>query len=94
MTMKQQERLAKMGAFIEHTLLTLLGSEGLPASRLVEILRGVGVERCVLSSDLGQPQNPDPVEGWRLGVQRLLEAGLHPDEFELLAKENPGNLIL
>jgi hypothetical protein len=56
------------------------------------MIKTIGSERCILSTDLGQPQNPTPVEGMRLFIATMLHHGLTPDEINLMVKKNPAGL--
>ncbi|MBI2869360.1 MAG: hypothetical protein HYX96_06000 [Chloroflexi bacterium] len=94
LTLADQKRLAGMGAFLEHTV------EGLmPTSRrhdpeiVISAVKAVGPERCVISTDLGQEQNPPPVEGMRMFLSILLQRGFAPRDIELMCKVNPARLL-
>jgi hypothetical protein len=88
------QQLAKMGAFIEFTLVGMLPNEFChnPAE-LARTIKTIGAERCIISTDLGQPQNPLPVEGMRLFIATLLHHGISQNEVELMAKVNPATLL-
>lgn len=100
---EDQLRLAEAGAIIEHCFLYLLPTTktqlaGTPAPRLdpdllVEAIRLVGAERCLISTDLGQAHNLPPTEGFRMFVALLLRAGLAPEQVERMAKTNPRSLL-
>jgi len=88
------QQLAKMGAFIEFTLVGLLPNEFChDPAQIAQTIKTVGAEHCIISTDLGQPQNPLPVEGMRLLMATLLHQGISPLEVELMAKKNPANLL-
>src|ERR1700693_1895933 len=61
LTADEQRELADMGAFIEHCFTTMHTGKA-PWDAVLEAIRVVGPERCVLSTDLGQTINP-PVAG-------------------------------
>jgi len=95
-SLSQQElqQLAQNGAFIECTFLTFLPSEFRhDPAHLVDIIRAVGAERCILGTDLGQLFNPLPVEGMRMFIGTLLRKGLNADQIDLMVKKNPARLL-
>jgi hypothetical protein len=91
-TAGEQLDLAEMGAFIEHcftTMHTVKASwEG-----VFDAIRKVGVERCVLSTDLGQTINPGVSEGFAMFAQALLDAGFTVAEVRHMAVVNPASLV-
>lgn len=56
-------------------------------------IRRLGAGRCVLSSDLGDPRFPDPVDGLAAAAQALLRAGLDAAELERLLVTGPRRLL-
>jgi microsomal dipeptidase-like Zn-dependent dipeptidase len=55
-------------------------------------MRAAGVERSVISSDLGQVDNPPPEDGLPLMVDRLLAAGFSEQEIQKMVVENTAAL--
>lgn len=94
LTIEELKQLAKAGAFIEFTIIGILPNEFCrnPAE-LAQVIKTVGAEHCIVSTDLGQPQNPLPVEGMRLFISTLIHHGITPEEVELLVKKNPSRLL-
>ncbi len=94
LTMEELKKLAGMGAYIEQTTVTLLPTEFChsPQER-VEMIRAIGVEQCIMSTDLGQYWNPYPAEGFRFFMAILLRNGLSPEDIEIMAKKNPSWLL-
>ena len=62
-------------------------------ARIVQTILAIGPEHCIISTDLGQPQNPLPVEGLRLLIATMLHHGLSQDQVEAVAKRNPASLL-
>lgn len=83
--------LADKGAFIEHTCVICLNS--LTTGYLVEMIRAVGAERTVISSDLGQTTQVYPVEGLKKVMKNLLDAGIKKEEIDLMFRKNPAMLL-
>ena len=52
-------------------------------------IRLVGAESTVLATDLGQPDNPHPVEGLEIIAARLAEQGIPEESLQRMMVENP-----
>jgi hypothetical protein len=86
--------MAQKGAFIENAWnVTSSPREKLDPMRIVEAIRAVGAEHCILSTDFGQTHNPAPVEGMRVMIATMLKCGINPREVELMVKINPAKLL-
>ena len=57
--------------------------------QVLSSIRKVGVERCLLSTDLGQTINPPVAEGFAMFAQRLLDHGFTVQEIRRMAVTNP-----
>jgi hypothetical protein len=87
-------QLARMGACIECTLLGLLPTmAGHNPLHMVEIIKSIGAEHCIMSTDLGQLSNPVPSEGMRMFMAILFNKGVTEQEIEIMAKVNPARLL-
>ncbi|MFC1966841.1 DUF6282 family protein [Chloroflexota bacterium] len=95
LSLEEQQRMADKGAFIEHCFgLTMPGSSmRLDPMKIVEAVKAVGAERCIMSTDLGQAHNPTPADGMRVGIAVMLRLGLYEKEVDLLVKVNPAKLL-
>jgi hypothetical protein len=89
---EEQLELADAGAFIEHCFTTMYTGKA-PWDVVLNSIRKVGPERCVLSTDLGQTINPPVAEGFAMFAQTLLEAGFSTEQIRRMAVTNPGALI-
>jgi hypothetical protein len=81
-----------MGAFIEHCFTTMHTGKA-SWEGVFDAIRKVGVERCILSTDLGQTINPGVSEGFAMFAQTLLEAGFTGEEIHHMAVVNPAALV-
>ena len=88
----EQLELAQMGAFIEHCFTTMYTGKA-PWDGVLEAIRIVGAERCILSTDLGQTINPPVAEGFAMFAQRLLDAGFSTAQIRRMTVENPNALL-
>jgi Family of unknown function (DUF6282) len=90
----QMLEAAKMGAYIEFVYNGLIGSyKEFTFKDYARAIRYVGVEHCILSSDMGQPANPMHPDGLVLLFKGLEEQGITPAEINRMAKENPARLL-
>ena len=93
LTLEEQQRMVEMGAFIEHCFIDIMPLVRYDPMKIVEAVRAVGAENCIISSDLGQDFNPPPVEGMRMAIATMLICGLTEEEIELMFKVNPARLL-
>jgi hypothetical protein len=92
LTGEEQRALAEMGAIIEHCFTTYHTNKA-PWEAVFAHIRHVGVERNLLSTDLGQATNPPVAEGFAMFAQRLLDAGFTLAEVNMMAVKVPANLL-
>ena len=88
----EQLELAEMGAFIEHCFTTYHTNKA-TWERVFANVRHVGVERCLLSTDLGQAANPPVAEGFGLFAQRFLDDGFAPAEINRMSAVASASLV-
>lgn len=88
---EEQKQLAEMGAYMEYCF-TTPHSNKTTWEEVYEQIRYVGPERCILSTDLGQPNGPYPDEGLLEFVTNLLQNGFHAEEVRRMTIENTGYL--
>lgn len=94
LTVEQQKELVNQGAYIEHCFNACLPPEVMVSpGTIVDHIRAVGIDHCVLSTDLGQYYNPIPAEGFRMMLANMLMSGLSETELEILTKINPAKLL-
>jgi hypothetical protein len=92
LTGDEQKTLADRGAFIEHCFTTTYTAKATWDETFANI-RQTGVERTVISTDLGQTINPPVAEGFGMFAQKLLEAGFSVSDVRTMAVSNPTHLI-
>lgn len=59
----------------------------------VKNIKELGVQNVIISTDVGQVSNPNPIEMMRLYVQILIEEGLSADEVKMMLQETPAALL-
>ena len=81
--------------FMEHDYLAVtdVPHATTPIATLVQQIRAVGAERCVLGTDAGNMKLPDNVASMRDFVGRLLEAGLTDKEIDFMTRRNPRMIL-
>jgi hypothetical protein len=81
-----------MGAIIEHCFTTYHTNKA-PWEAVFANIRRVGIERNMLSTDLGQAANPPVAEGFAMFAQKLLDAGFTVAEVTTMSVTVPASLI-
>ena len=97
MTIPEMQEAAKMGAYIELCGASLLPTQDpngkIPVEVYVNVIRSVGADHVILSSDLGQAINPVHTDGWKLFLDILRKAGITDKELDAMDKTNPAALL-
>jgi hypothetical protein len=86
-----QLELARRGAFLERCFTTPHTGK-CTWERWLEATRATGPECTVLSTDLGQLDNPPVEDGLALMAERLLDAGFSEDDVKTMAVDNTRRL--
>ena len=89
---EEQRELADMGAVIEHCF-TTTHTKKASWEALFANVRKTGVERTILSTDLGQTINPPVAEGFAMYAQRFLDAEFSVEEIRHMAVTIPARLV-
>ena len=61
--------------------------------RYAEMIKTVGPEHCIMSTDFGQVHNPPPPEGLRIFIRAMRENGISDNEIRTMVNVNPGKLL-
>jgi len=90
----QQRELAALGATLNFPYTAISDAHGwtTPAD-LADAIRAVGVDDCVVSSDVGQVDNPPVPESLRRLGTALLDHGLSAAEFDRMVRTTPRELL-
>lgn len=86
-----QKKWAADHIFMEHDYMALTDVPHIrtPITTIVEQIRAVGAERCVIGTDSGSMKLPDNVSSMKDFVDRLIKAGLSDKEIDLVTRRNP-----
>jgi len=94
MTVAQMQEAAGQGAWLEFVYNALLGAKAeWKIADYARAIRAVGVEHCILASDLGQVGNPLHPDGLMEFFAALERAGISPDEVARMSKVNPARAL-
>ncbi|MCA1298800.1 DUF6282 family protein [Stappia indica] len=87
--------LAEFGAVVEQSACLYIDSRFnvFEPELLGEHIRAAGVEHSSIGSDLGQIDNPTPVEGLRQAIKLCLALDFTEDEVSSLVRDNPARLV-
>ena len=83
----EQRELAERGAMLERCFAPIHSGK-VSWEQTFDAIRATGAVRNVLSTDLGQVQNPAVEDGLALMADRLLEAGFSEDDVRTMAVTN------
>jgi microsomal dipeptidase-like Zn-dependent dipeptidase len=94
MTVEQMKEAASLGAFVEFVGGSVV-ENGAAArmDRFAAAMKAIGPDRVILSSDLGQPGNARPAEGFGAFLVAMRQRGFSEAEVARMAKENPARLL-
>lgn len=94
MDVAQMQEAAKLGAFIEFVGGSIAERDAdARLTRFVEAIRQIGPASCILSSDLGQPGNALPADGFAAFLAALRAKGLSEQDLGRMVRDNPARLL-
>jgi hypothetical protein len=86
-----QAALAAPGVYFERCYVR--ANQAVNWDGLARVIRAVGVETSILATDLGQPDNVDPIAGMKEMIAELAGRGFTRDELATMAQHNPALLL-
>jgi predicted metal-dependent phosphotriesterase family hydrolase len=85
---------ASNGAWIEFVYNGLIGPfKEFEFADYAQAIRAVGVDQCVLSSDMGHPANPPHPDGLISFFKGLGREGFTSAEIDVMSKKNPARIL-
>jgi hypothetical protein len=94
MSVEQMIEAANQGAFIEFVFNGLVGSNRqFTLEQYADAIRRVGPAHCILATDLGQADNPVPVDGMRTFIDGMKKHGFSAMEIQRMTADNPALLL-
>ncbi len=87
--------LAELGALVEQSACLYIDSRFnvFSPQDLKEHIEAAGVSHSSLASDLGQVDNPSPLEGMRQFMKLALALGFTEDDVSRMVRDNPSRLV-
>lgn len=91
-TIEQQKEYVQYGAYLEHNVANIMSGD-LTIDDFVAQVKEIGAEHMILSTDLGQAINPEPVKMFGEYLTKLLDAGISEQEIRQMTAVNPAMLV-
>ena len=66
---------------------------GARMDRFADAIRRIGVQSCVLSSDLGQKANALPADGYAAFLMAMRDRGFSEADIARMSRQNPARLL-
>jgi len=96
LSLQQQKALAAGGdVMFERCFVSTTHRCGfVPFETIEQAIIDTGVENTILSTDLGQPDTPPPVDGFRQYAARLRSTGFSVDDIRRMMQANPERMLV
>ena len=91
-SLEQQKEYVKYGAYLEHNVANIMSGD-LKIEDFVAQVHEIGAEHMILSTDLGQAINPEPVQMFDEYLKKLFDAGISEQEIRQMTAINPALLV-
>ena len=95
-SMNDVSGLAKMGAFVEHSLCMFVEGSKFKTCSAEDLRRHIdtaGVDQTVLCSDLGQTGTISPLEGFRRGITLCIHLGYDDEQIRKMVSSNAARML-
>jgi Tat protein secretion system quality control protein TatD with DNase activity len=93
-TIQEMKEAIRLGAYVEFCFLgTLPLIQRKHPRDMVSLIREIGAEHCVLSTDSFYDWVPPEPEIMRMGIANLLELGVSKEEMKLMVQDNQVKLL-
>lgn len=94
MQLPDMQRAARLDAYVEFVGNAVVGTQtSFTFPQYAALIRGVGFERAILSSDFGQKGNPLHPDGLAKIFEGLRAQGISAADIEKIVKRNPARLL-
>lgn len=91
-TLQEQQELLRLGALMEYSYSTFTTGKTTYAKTL-EMIRAIGPDNCIISSDLGMPNGAYPDQGMLDFCRMLYRDGISLEQIHTMNRDNPGFLV-
>src|SRR4051812_19972704 len=95
-SMNDVSGLAKMGAFVEHSLCMFVEGSKFKTCSAEDLRRHIdtaGVDQTILCSDLGQTGTITPLEGFRRGINLCIDLGYADEQIRKMVYSNAARML-
>jgi hypothetical protein len=95
-SMNDVSGLAKMGAFVEHSLCMFVEGSKFKTCSAEDLRRHIdtaGVDQTILCSDLGQTGTITPLEGFRRGIKLCIDLGYADEQIRKMVSSNAARML-
>ena len=92
LTLEQQRELTKFDVYFERCF-TTANSGKISWEAMFNNIRQIGPSTTILSTDLGQSNNPYVDEGLAIFIQKLLDADFSENDIQQMARNNPAAVL-
>jgi hypothetical protein len=90
MSLEEMQQAAKLGALLELVYSPFSDDQ---LRKEADAIRTIGASSFVISSDLGQPQNPLHTDGLLAVYKGLMARGISAADIEMMSRKNPARLL-
>ncbi|NYB52709.1 MAG: hypothetical protein HVN35_09150 [Methanobacteriaceae archaeon] len=92
-TIDEQKEMARH-AYLEHCwVATMPQHDEINPEVMVEAIKEVGAQNCILATDFGQKHNPQPVVGMKMMIEEMMNQGITWKQIQTMCRDNPSNLL-
>jgi len=93
MPINAQKELVKYdGVYIEQNY-AMYSIDKIPIEQIAKQIKSIGVEKCIISSDVGQITSPSPSEALEEFTELLKQQGLTEKELKIMGEDNPRRIL-
>ena len=93
-SIEEQKEMVRKGAYLENSwIITLPMHQQINPIKYAEIIKEVGAQQCILSSDFGQDLDPSYNEVWINCISSMLRLGISESDIQTMVRDNPTNLL-
>ncbi|HEV3060135.1 MAG TPA: DUF6282 family protein [Vicinamibacterales bacterium] len=90
MSLEEMQQAARLGALLELVYSPFTDGQ---LQQAADAIRTIGAASFVLSSDLGQPQNPLHTDGLLAMYKGLMAKGISAADIDVMSRKNPARLL-
>jgi hypothetical protein len=93
MPLEIQKRLVTQGVFFERTFVSTLPPRNMTPEIMAGHIKAIGAQSTIMSSDLGQAENEEPVKGFITFMKTMMALGISADKIAMMVRKNPAQIL-